>query len=486
MPATTPRSQDLQRQRAVSGTVTMLAIVAGWAPARHVLAGSARPDAAIASGPRQVGMDQPGQDGIAAQHAPRAAARETGRGREADTPTQIPPLGWKDILWRTYEEFGQDRLMAVAAGVTYYALLAIFPALAALVSIYGLFADPATIQDNLATVSGMMPGGAIDIVREQVVRIASKSNGTLGLSFVTGLVLSLWSANAGMKAMIDALSIVYDEEEKRGLLKLNLEALAFTLGAIGFLLLALAGIVVLPVVLAFVGLGSGTEWLLPLARWPILLACVVLGLSVLYRYGPSRDKAQWKWVTPGGVVAAVLWLVVSMLLSWYLANFGSSNETYGSLGAVIGFMTWIWISGIVVLVGGRHQCRDGAPDGQGYHNRPGSSDGPARCHHGRHPRRGQGVRAAPRNSGGRGDAAARRLSRHASAAIAYPVLDHDILSTSIDNRIRQARVRQVTVGPRGDDAAAAGNSGAHEAMECCRSRQTVFVPDRSTPLTRVP
>jgi membrane protein len=287
----------------------------------------------------------------ASQHAPAAAASEPGRGREAATPTQIPAKGWKDILWRTYEEFGQDRLMSVAAGVTYYALLALFPALAAMVSVYGLFADPATIQDHLTALSGVLPSSALDIIREQVVRIASASEGTLGLSFIIGLGVSLWSANAGMKAIFDALNIVYDEEEKRGFVKLNLESLTFTLAAVGFILLALTGIVILPIVLDFVGLGSGLEWLLTLARWPVLLAVVIGGLAVLYRYGPSRDKAEWKWVTPGGIVAALLWLVVSMLFSWYVANFGSYNETYGSLGAVIGFMTWIWISSIVVLLG---------------------------------------------------------------------------------------------------------------------------------------
>ena len=241
--------------------------------------------------------------------------------------------------------------MSVAAGVTYYALLALFPAIAALVSIYGLFADPATIQDHLTALSGVLPEGALDIIREQVTRIAAQGGGTLGLSFVLGLAISLWSANAGMKAVFDALNIVYDEEEKRSFVSLNLRSLAFTLGAIAFILVAIAGIVVLPILLDFVGLGSGTEWLLAIGRWPILLAGVVLGLAVLYRYGPSRDTAEWKWVTPGGIVAAVLWLVVSMLFSWYVANFGSYNETYGSLGAVIGFMTWIWISSIVVLMG---------------------------------------------------------------------------------------------------------------------------------------
>jgi membrane protein len=209
----------------------------------------------------------------------------------------------------------------------------------------------ATIQAHLTAFAGVLPGGALEIVREQVTRIASQGGGTLGLNFVLSLAISLWSANAGMKSVFDALNIVYDEDEKRSFLSLNLRSLAFTLGAMAFILIALAGIVVLPIVLDFIGLGSATEWLLAIGRWPVLLAGVVLGLAVFYRYGPSRDTAEWKWVTPGGLVAAILWLVVSLLFSWYVANFGSYNETYGSLGAVIGFMTWIWISSIVVLLG---------------------------------------------------------------------------------------------------------------------------------------
>jgi membrane protein len=151
--------------------------------------------------------------------------------------------------------------------------------------------------------------------------------------------------------MFDALNVAYDEEEKRGFFSLNLRSLTFTLGAIVFILLAVGAIVVIPVVLNFVGLGAVAEWLLWLARWPALLAGVVLGLAVLYRYGPSREQAEWKWITPGSVVAAVLWLIASMLFSWYVANFGSYNETYGSLGAAIGFMTWMWLSTTIVLLG---------------------------------------------------------------------------------------------------------------------------------------
>jgi membrane protein len=345
------------RQSSSSSTVTtMWAVVLGWALVRLVVGGerstptqAGRPSShpALARGQAR----NADSDFAEKQHASPQAAAEKGRGRSADAPTEIPARGWKDILWRTYEEFNKDRIMSVAAGVTYYALLAVFPAIAALVSIYGLFADPGTIQEHLNTLSGVLPGGALDIIREQVIRIASQGGGTLGFGFIFGLGLSLWSSNAGMKAIFDALNIVYGEEEKRSFIKLNLLSLSFTLGAIAFILIALAGIIVLPIVLNFIGLGSGTEWLVSLARWPILLIGVIFGLSLIYRFGPSRDKAEWRWVTPGGIVAAVLWLAVSMVFSWYVANFGSYNETYGSLGAVIGFMTWIWLSTIVVLLG---------------------------------------------------------------------------------------------------------------------------------------
>jgi membrane protein len=340
-----------------TAVTTMWAVVLGWALVRLVANGERQPLPATRTNgqraPRRPGQAPEADTGFdEKEHAdPHAAASEGDRGRHADTPTEIPAQGWKDILWRTYEEFGKDRIMSVAAGVTYYALLAVFPAIAALVSIYGLFADPATIREHMNAMSGVLPGGALEIVGEQVARISSKGGGALGFGFIIGLAISLWSSNAGMKAIFDALNIVNDEEEKRSFIKLNLMSLSFTLGAILFILFALGSIVVLPIIFNFVGLGNQTEWILALARWPILFIGVVLALSLIYRFGPSRDKAEWRWVTPGGVVAAVLWLAVSMLFSWYVSNFGNYNETYGSLGAVIGFMTWIWLSTVVVLLG---------------------------------------------------------------------------------------------------------------------------------------
>lgn len=284
--------------------------------------------------------------------SPAAVATEDKeRGRLAAAPSEIPLRGWKDILLRVYDNISEHRVLALAAGMTYYSLLAIFPALAALVAIYGLFSDPASIAKHLDQVSGILPGGAVDVAREQLTRVASKGNQTLGLTFAIGLAISLWSANAAMKALFDTLNIVYGEKEKRGFVKLNAASLAFTLAGIAFVLVALGAVVVLPVVLNFVGLSEAADLLVRIVRWPTMFVAVALALALIYRLGPSREAPRWRWITWGSAVATVLWLGASALFSWYAANFGKFNETYGSLGAAIGFMTWLWISAIVILLG---------------------------------------------------------------------------------------------------------------------------------------
>jgi membrane protein len=196
-----------------------------------------------------------------------------------------------------------------------------------------------------------MPGGALEVINEQVTRITKGDQGALGVAFFFGLAVSLWSANAGVKAVFDALNVAYNEKEKRNFFVLNLMSLAFTLGAIVFLVVALSGVVVVPVILKYIGLGGATDWLVWIGRWPALLVVTVLALAVLYRYGPSRDKAKWTWLAPGSILAAIGWMIFSMLFSWYVSSFGNYNETYGSLGAVIGFMTWMWLSVTIILVG---------------------------------------------------------------------------------------------------------------------------------------
>ncbi len=283
---------------------------------------------------------------------PRDLIRQPGRGREASSPTQIPARGWWQIAKRVYAKVNDDRVLAEAAGVTFYALLALFPALAAMVSLYGLFADPSTIQQNLNTIGGVVPGGGMQIISDQLHALASKGNGALGFGLILGLLTSLWSANAGIKALFDALNVVYEEHEKRGYVHRTLLSLAFTVGAIAFVIVAIAATIVLPAVLGAVGLGGTTDLLLKLARWPVLLLVVAAFLASVYRYGPSRTHARWRWVSGGSLFAAVVWVIASALFSFYVSNFGSYDKTYGSLGAAIGFMTWIWISTTIVLVGG--------------------------------------------------------------------------------------------------------------------------------------
>ena len=278
---------------------------------------------------------------------------EADRGRSARTPSQIPARGWKDILLRVYHGISENRILLVAAGVTFYSLLAIFPGIAALISIYGLFADPSTVASHLDTIASVAPGGAVEVLREQMSRLASQGGTTLGVSFIVSLAISLWTANSGVKAIFDALNIVYGEEEKRSFLKLNAITLFVTLGIVVFILLTLTAVVALPIAFTYIPLPGVTALVVRIGRWPILFALVTLALAVLYKYGPSRTEPRWRWITWGSVSAAVVWLAASALFSWYVASFGSYNKTYGSLGAIIGFMTWIWISIIVVLVGAK-------------------------------------------------------------------------------------------------------------------------------------
>jgi membrane protein len=276
---------------------------------------------------------------------------DNGRGRLANSPSDIPSPGWKDIRHRVYQNISDHHVIAMAAGMTFYSLLAIFPALAALVAIYGLFADPTTISAHLDSLSGLLPGGAIDIAREQLTRVASKAVQTLGLTFLIGLAFSLWSANAAMKSLFEALNIVYVEKEKRGFVTLNAISLSLTVAGIFFILVAIGAVVVLPIALDLFGLTFAGDLLVRLGRWPALLIFLMVALAFIYRYGPSRERARWRWITWGSALAAIFWLAASVLFSWYTANFGKYNETYGSLGAVIGFMTWLWISAIVILLG---------------------------------------------------------------------------------------------------------------------------------------
>jgi membrane protein len=278
-------------------------------------------------------------------------ANQKGRGRDAEAPTEIPFPGWKDIAWRIFRGITKDRVMLTAAGVTFYLLLALVPTLNAFVSIYGLFNDRASVLDHVGLLAGIIPPGALQIVQDQLTRLTAESNNTLGLTLIISLALALWSASAGVKAMFDAMNIAYHEEEKRSFFVFNGLALLFTLCGAVAALLVIAVVIVMPTIIAFLPGGDALGWTVRVAAYATMLLILSIGLAALYRWGPSREQAKWRWITPGTLLTVLLLGAVSVLFSWYVSNFSDDSATYGSLGAVIGLMTWLWISTILVIVG---------------------------------------------------------------------------------------------------------------------------------------
>ncbi len=273
--------------------------------------------------------------------------RSKDAGDEADKP---PAKGWWAITKRVAGEISANQLLTQSAAVTFYALLSIFPALAALVSIYGLIADPATIVKQMNALSVVMPSGGQQLLTDELKALTSASGKGLTWALIFGIATSLWTSNQAMKAIFNALNAVHEVKEKRGFFRLTGLTLACTVGMVVFMIVAMTAVVVVPAVLSLIGLGFVGElvnWL----RWPLLLVGVALLLAVLFRYGPCRTKAVWRWISGGSAFASIGWVVVSVLFSLYVSRFGSYDKTYGSLGAVVGFMTWIWISTTVVLIG---------------------------------------------------------------------------------------------------------------------------------------
>jgi membrane protein len=285
-------------------------------------------------------------------HAKAAAAAQPAHERD-----KVRGDGWLAIARRTWAEFTEDRIPSVAAGATFYALLALFPALGVFVSLYGLFADVAEAQRQIAGLAGLLPEGGVTVLSEQITRLAAVPHDKLGYTFALSLVLSVWSANAGTKGLIAGLNIAYEVVEKRNFLVLNLVSLAFTAGGIVVSVAGLATVVAVPELLDRIGLGhlSGGSGL----RWPAMLVAMSLVMSVLYRFAPAHTHPRWRWVTPGGVLASLLWGAMSAAFSFYVGHWGHYDRTYGSLGALAGFMTWIWLSLIVVLLGAELNCELG-------------------------------------------------------------------------------------------------------------------------------
>jgi membrane protein len=276
---------------------------------------------------------------------------DAAHGRTARSPAAIPWPGWKDILKRTWQELGNDHVSVIAAGVAFYGLLALFPALTSLISIAGLVLDPAEVVAQLGEWTAGLPQTAAEIIVGQSVSVASGGGTALSLAAIGGLALALYSTAKGTKTLMEGMNVAYDEEETRGFLRLNLTALALTGLMIIALIVAVALGVVVPLIIDTLDLPRIAEKLLHLARWVMLAVIAMAGLSILYRFGPSRQDAKWRWITPGAVVAILLWIAATAGFSIYVSNFGSYNETYGALGGVIVLLTWLWMSAFIVLLG---------------------------------------------------------------------------------------------------------------------------------------
>jgi membrane protein len=275
-----------------------------------------------------------------------------GNGPPVDAPQDLSPARWKRIAARTWLDCIRDQVPQLAGGVAFFALLSIFPAMAAFVSLYGLFADSRTVGEHLRILAGVLPPSALSFVAKEMAHLAQGKHPALGYAFVASFLLSVWSANGAVKAMFAGLNTAYRATERRGPIRLNLVSLAFTLGALSFAAVALGMVVAAPVMLRGLGWrGRVDPVLVNLLRWPVLVVLSATVLAVLYRFGPDRAKARWRWITPGSIAATLVGLGVSILFSGYVANFAHYERTYGALGAVVGFMTWLWLSTMVVLAG---------------------------------------------------------------------------------------------------------------------------------------
>ncbi len=259
--------------------------------------------------------------------------------------------GWWRLLVNVYKEISEDHVGLIAAGVAFYGLLAIFPALVAVMAIAGLVMDPSAIVTQLEGLARFLPQDAAQIVIDQAIAVTGSQEGGLGLAAIFGLLVALYSASKGVTSLMEGLNVAFEVEEKRGIIRFYLTALALTLGLILGFLVIVTILALLPALLAFLPWGNVTEWILRVVRWPLVLGVLAAALAVLYRYAPSRGPVPWHWVTPGAGVACALWLLGSILFTVYVANFGSYNETFGTLGGVIALLTWLWLSAYIVLLG---------------------------------------------------------------------------------------------------------------------------------------
>jgi len=272
-------------------------------------------------------------------------------GHDMRVPSDVPAAGWREIAIRVWKKTGHDHIGLISAGIAFYGLLALFPAITALVAIGGLVLQPEEITGQIDDLAAILPGSAAQIIEGQASDVAGSASSGLGFAAIFGILLALYSASKGVASLVEGLNLAYDEKDERGLVKKTLLKFCLTAVLILGVVIGLSATVVLPGFLSIIDLGAVTEWLIRFVRWAVLLGMTVLGIGVLYRFGPDRSAAEWRWLTPGAVVACVLWLIASIGFAYYTDNFASYNESFGALSGVIVLLTWMWMSAYVLLLG---------------------------------------------------------------------------------------------------------------------------------------
>ncbi len=273
--------------------------------------------------------------------------------RKIRHPFRIPFSGWWGILQNLLVRFVEDSVMLVAAGVAFYVLLALFPTMLAIVSLYGFFANPEAIPAYVSQLDALLPQSGVQLIQDQLQALATQNTSTLSIGFIFGLTLALWTSNGGMKSMFEAMNIAYREKETRSFVVFNALSALFTFVGIGFVLLFMVLVAVVPVVLNYAHYAEWSlhEGIIQVLRWMMIVLIVWGSIVCIYRYGPDRERSKWRWLSVGATIATLAWIGASWGYSFYLSNFANYSATYGSLGAIIGFMIWLWISAVIVIVG---------------------------------------------------------------------------------------------------------------------------------------
>lgn len=302
-----------------------------------------------------VSVGAPPLSSASSESAPLAGAATAGldptRGRDARLPGEIPRLGWWDIARRVFARVGEESFGVLSAGIAFYAMLAVFPALGAIVTLYALAFDPSGVQAQFDSLAGILPAEVAEIFRDQLSALASREQQSLGFGVLIGVLFAVWSARRGVDALVRAVTIAYRERETRNFLKLNALTYGLTLGAVMVILTTLALLVALPALLAWLPLSQLASTLSRAAGWVLFVAVIMLSIGVLYRVGPPRASPRWRWLSVGALLATALWVLGSAGFSVYVGSFGTYNETYGTLGAIIVLLLWLYVSAYAIVLG---------------------------------------------------------------------------------------------------------------------------------------